>query len=281
MSVHLQREVVEGASLRVSYVYKNLRKLDGEVDLGRVSSFTVPFSFVDAGPDNRVGTADDQRLNLLSTERRAPNRIAYGPILARANAAMPRDDADYQTLELAFNRSTRNNWMLTTSFSHTWAKEFTNVNARTGVRDFAGHEQTFHWNPNQRLYGRNESNYWNFKAIGRYSTRWGFSAASTYRLLSGYNWSRSISVLFPTAGSTTIPASAISDNRTPATSILDVRLEEAVNVGSGKILFVADLFNALNAGTVTNFRIGSGARFKEVIALLPPRAVRFGVEWRF
>jgi len=279
MSVHVQREVLEGASLRVSYVYKNLRKLDGEVDLGRVGAFTVPFSFVDAGPDSRVGTADDQRLSLLD---RAPGTVSDriwtnpGP-----DVGTPRDDADYQTLELAFNRNVRNNWMLTTSFSHTWAEEFTNVNARTGVRDFAGHEQTFHWNLNQRLFGPNESTYWNFKAIGRYSTPWGLSAASTYRLLSGYNWSRSISVLFPTAGSTTIPASAVSDNRTPATSILDVRLEQAVKVGTGKILFVADLFNALNAGTVTNFRVGSGPRFREVIALLPPRAVRFGVEWRF
>ena len=144
-SVHVQREVMEGASLRVSYVYKNLRRLDGEVDLGRVGAFTVPFSFVDAGPDNRVGTADDQRLNLLPTEHRAPYPIASGPILARMSA--PRDDADYQTLELAFNRSTRNNWMLTTSFSHTWAKEFTNVNARTGVRDSQATSRRFTGTP--------------------------------------------------------------------------------------------------------------------------------------
>jgi hypothetical protein len=42
-----------------------------------------------------------------------------------------------------------------------------------------------------------------------------------------------------------------------------------------------DLFNALNENPTTGFRTVTGARFKEVIAVLDPRAARFGVRWEF
>jgi hypothetical protein len=47
------------------------------------------------------------------------------------------------------------------------------------------------------------------------------------------------------------------------------------------------VFNALNAQPVTNFRVASVnnasqvQRFREVIALLDPRIVRFGVRYEF
>ena len=44
---------------------------------------------------------------------------------------------------------------------------------------------------------------------------------------------------------------------------------------------MVDVFNALNADTAANFRITSGAQFKELIALLDPRIVRFGVRLDF
>jgi len=53
---------------------------------------------------------------------------------------------------------------------------------------------------------------------------------------------------------------------------------------------MVDVFNATNADTVTNFRLTSPAtntpvavnnRYKELIALLDPRIVRFGVRLDF
>jgi hypothetical protein len=42
-----------------------------------------------------------------------------------------------------------------------------------------------------------------------------------------------------------------------------------------------DIFNSLNANPVTNFRVITGSRFKEVISLLDPRIVRFGIRYDF
>jgi hypothetical protein len=42
-----------------------------------------------------------------------------------------------------------------------------------------------------------------------------------------------------------------------------------------------DIFNLTNSSTVVNYRNYSGSRFKEVIALLDPRIVRFGIRYEF
>jgi hypothetical protein len=42
-----------------------------------------------------------------------------------------------------------------------------------------------------------------------------------------------------------------------------------------------DLFNAINANPITGFRTVTGTRFKELIAVLDPRAARFGIRWDF
>ncbi len=42
-----------------------------------------------------------------------------------------------------------------------------------------------------------------------------------------------------------------------------------------------DVFNLSNANPVTNFRVISGSRFKEVISILDPRVMRFGLRYEF
>ena len=44
LSTNVEREIVQGLSGRVSYVYKNLRNVWGEVDVLRAPSYTIPFS---------------------------------------------------------------------------------------------------------------------------------------------------------------------------------------------------------------------------------------------
>jgi hypothetical protein len=41
------------------------------------------------------------------------------------------------------------------------------------------------------------------------------------------------------------------------------------------------MFNLLNSGTVTVFRTTTGPTFREVLGILDPRIVRFGVRYDF
>ena len=280
-SAHFEHEIGMGTSLRVSWVYKNLRRQIATVDLNRAVAFTVPFTFADVGPDNEAGTADDQTLNIFDREDGVSSNIVLtnpGP-----DVGTPAHDADHHTLELAFHRRFRDRWMLLASGGHTWTNQFYDESSRTGAQDTVHVRSVFEWRPNRRRYGPENTTTYNFKIVGRYETPWwGLGASTTYRFHSGYPWARRITPRLPEAGRENMPAEPVAHNRGPSLSILDVRLDKDFSLGGGTALTaLLDVSNALNAGTVTNFRTTSGSRFKEVIAILPGRSFRVGLDLRF
>jgi hypothetical protein len=84
------------------------------------------------------------------------------------------------------------------------------------------------------------------------------------------------------AGSETVFSEPLNSQRAPNVGILDVRAEKSFKLGSaGKVSAMVDVFNALNADTITNYRIATGAAYNQVIALLDPRTVRFGIRYTY
>jgi hypothetical protein len=279
LSAHLERELFKGSALRLSYVYKTLRDHDAEVDLARVGAYTVPFAFRDVGPDNVSGTADDQVVNLFDRPAGVPSdRVTTTP---GEEVGTPGYDSDFHTLEFGFNRRMQNHWMLSVSGSHLWSKKFQAVSTGTNIDDFVRHAPAFVWFPNSRRFGRETETTWSGKVIGRYEAPWGISASTTLRVNSGYNWARRITPNLPVAGRENMPAEPITSNRGQTTKLWDIRLEKALDVGNTKVTAIADIFNVLNSSTVTNFTTVTGPQFMQILALLPPRAVRFGVNFRF
>src|SRR5262249_5423114 len=79
-STHFEQELVPFLSARASYVYKNTRNGWAEVDLARVNAYTIPYAFLDVGPDGVRGTADDQPLALYDRPAGTPsNRVFTNP----------------------------------------------------------------------------------------------------------------------------------------------------------------------------------------------------------
>jgi hypothetical protein len=286
----LEREMAERLSVRTSYVYKAQRNGWAEVDLARANAYTIPVVFSDIGPDNVAGTADDQILNLVDRAARLPEQRTFtnpGHV-----AGVPEFAGDYHTIEFALNRRFDNRWLLMTSFEHTWADDFRTTGALTGnldvarqatVNPFATVQRTVLWNPNRRRLGRQETTYWNYKLVGRYVFPYEIAVSSSYKLQSGFNWARAISVPLENAGSEEILAEPVNSNRTENVNILDFRLEKSFRISSrgGRFTGMVDIFNITNANPITNFRVVTGPRFKEVISLLDPRIVRFGVRYDF
>jgi hypothetical protein len=281
LSTHMEHELFPSLSVRGSYVYKRIRNYDDEVDVARVNAMTVPFPFVDVGPDNIRGNTDDQNLLLFDFARGTPSdRVLTNPCRIEG---VPCEDGNYHTVEVALNRRFKDRWLLLSSFEHTWSKDFRSpAQTTTSALEALRHSERFLWNPNARRLGQQQQTYWNFKVVSRYELPLGFAAGVSYKLQSGFNWARNISVPFPNAGSVTVPAEPLDSNRTENVSILDLRAEKKFTLGSaGKVAFLFDLFNATNSNVVTNARITSGTRFKEVISVLDPRVFRFGVRYSF
>ncbi len=284
VSFHLEHELQENFSLRGSYVYKNRRNGWGEVDLDRYDQYSIPFRFNDVGADNTAGTGDDQALDLFDR----PRGISSDRTLTNPGnvEGMPDNYGNYQTVEFGVHKRFSDRWLLLTSYEYSWLKDWRRSLSGTGSLDVLRAVQpgltTWLWRPNQRLFGEGETTFWNYKLVGRYVFPYDIGVSASYKLQSGFNYPRELSVNLPNAGAETIPAEPFDANRAPNVGIFDVRLEKSFALGRpGRVTGMVDLFNLTNSGVVTNARNRSGSRYHEVIALLDPRTIRFGIRWEF
>jgi hypothetical protein len=281
ISGHVERELLTGLSGRVSYVYKNIRNDWAEVDLSRLPAYTIPFT-----PTDPLTGAT---LNLLTRAAGVPERRVF------TNPTDPEYTSDYHTVDFAVNRRFRGRWMAITSFTFSWLNQFNDrEQASTNALEAVDLGKTYRWRPNERLFGKERTTLWNYKLIGRYVFRWDIGVSGSYKLQSGLNWGRTLSISVPNAGTETVRVEPANANRAPNVGIMDVRLDKTFDLGGrrGRITGMVDVFNLLNDDVVTNFRIQSGSisaaqvgavspRFKEIIGLLDPRIVRFGVRYEF
>jgi hypothetical protein len=278
-STHLEREIVAGLSGRASYVYKSVRNEWVEIDPTRQAAMTIPFAFNDIGADGVAGTSDDQVMNLLDRPASTPQTRLF------TNPTDPGFDSDFQTVEFAINRRFADNWMVLTSFGYTWLNQFHAAVTNTGAIDALSTAKVYNWRPNQRLFGdegKETSTLWNYKAIGRYTTRYDIGLSGSWKLQSGRQWGRTTSVTFPGDGAQNVRMEPVTANRAPSVSIVDFRADKSFRFGRNmRFTAMVDVFNAMNSGTVTMFATTTGTTFKSVIGILDPRIVRFGARFDF
>ena len=227
-----------------------------------------------------ANTGDDQLLNLLDRPAATPQSRYF------TNPTDPTFGSDFHTVEFAVNRRFANRWMFLTSFAYTWLDQFHNATTGTGTLDALATGRTYNWRPNQRLFGdegKETSTLWNYKVIGRYVLPYEVGLSGSWKVQSGRQWGRSISVAFPGDGDAERPrrrghGQPRADRQHPRLP----RRQELQLRRFGKVTGMVDVFNALNSGTVINFStVTSATQFKRVIGILDPRIVRFGVRYEF
>ena len=284
MSVHVEHELRENFSLRGSYVYKNRRNGWGEVDMARYDQYSIPFNFNDPGADNTRGTADDQVIALLDR----PAGIGSDRVMTNPGnvEGMPDNSGDYHTMEVGVHKRFSDKWLLLTSFEHSWLTDWRRAASSTSglgvLRSIRPALTTWLWRPNQRYLGEAETTFWNYKLVGRYIFPYDIGVSASYKLQTGFNYARELSVNLPNAGAELIPAESFDANRAPNVNIFDIRFEKSFALGRpGRVTGMVDIFNLTNSGVVTNARNRSGSAYHQVIALLDPRIVRFGIRWEF
>jgi hypothetical protein len=269
ISLNLEREIATGLSGRVSWVYKNMRNVWGEIDVVRQAGYTVPFTINDPGADRVVGTGDDQQFQTLA--------LAAGTGTDRVYTNSEANNADFQTMEFAVNRRFSGKWMLLTSFGMTWS---TMNHAASGARSFV-------YRPFDTMFGedgKETDTLWNYKVVGRYVMPWEIGFSGSWKVQSGFNYARTISVNMPIEGARTIRVQPIDSNRYPSVAILDLRLDKAFEMGKfGRISPMLDVFNIMNSGVPTTVRTTNTATapFNEVTGILNPRVIRLGVRFSF
>jgi hypothetical protein len=270
VSLNLEREITTGLSGRASWVYKNMRNVWGEIDVVRAAGYTVPFTINDPGADRAAGTSDDQQFQTLAL----PAGIGTDRVYTNNDKA----NADFHTAEFAINRRFSGKWMMLTSFGYTWS---TMVHSAAAGRSVVYRPVDLMWGDE----GRETSTLWNYKIIGRYVLPMQIGFSGSWKVQSGFNYGRTISVPMPGGdGNRTVRVEPITNHRYPSVAILDFRLDKSVDMGKfGKITPMLDIFNTLNSGVPTTIRTTNtaAAPFQDVTATLNPRVIRFGVRFAF
>ena len=184
----------------------------------------MPVNVVDRGPDGILGNADDAVRTLYDIPAGTGTQRFF------TNPDDPSDDSDYSTVEMAINRRFRGGWMLLTSFEYTWLKEFVGVGSTTSVLSSAGNTKAYSWNRNLQQADRETTTIWNYKLIGRYQLPWQIGTSGSYKLQSGRQWGRSVSLSATPAlnlGSQTVRVEPVTANRAPNVHIVDLRLDKS------------------------------------------------------
>jgi hypothetical protein len=281
-TAYLERQLSEGIGVRAGYVYYQVKnQLNQYQPLRPASAYTTSFPFVDKGADNVAGTADDQSLNFFGIPTSLISGCTATTTTVTPNCAYPTNQVTqnapqngaYKTVEASLTKRQSHGWSASGGFGYTWSHDYplTYPNTPNGPFDY-----------DYTGYG--------FKMSGSYSAPFGILITPVYRFQQGANYARTLSVSAPAAcactfsaarggslSNTTVYATNFNAYRQDDISVLDVRVEKTVNLGTlAKVRLFGDVYNITNSYAAETIVQATSATFQQPTAILGPRTGRLG-----
>ena len=286
ISVSLEHEVVADTSFRVSYVRKDLSGDSGIWNAPQQAALLAG-----RGISCLVDPGWDCPLNALSGApliiQRVPDDAAG--LIDNRIAAFPGMEAAYDTLQLAVNRRFTSGFLLQASFDYQWRDEFRAAEGESRSPLFAdplvvgsgGHGRIWQ-NHGLDVDARQATTNWGARLLARYTLPYDVGVSANVRHQSGWPYALIQRVDIPGTGTNQpIFLTDLSANRSDNVTMMDLRLDKALNVGvRSRITLMLDLYNLFNSNAVTNFSLRTGDN-ERVIAALDPLAMKLGVRYQF
>ena len=268
-SLNLEHELVQNLSVRVTGVYSrenNLRRLLG---INRpYSSYSLPITNSDPGPDGVRGTADDS--GTLVTYYEYPASLQGAQFETLMPVTDPSLTNTYQAFEVTAHKRSSNNWQFMGTFGSAW-------------RDQPLGSDLIPLTPNAEIFAARHVRDWYGKVGGSYRfTRLGVLMSANFTGVNGEPFART--ALFTggrTITSVTLPVEAYGTRHRPNIELLDARFQKEVQLGGHKVSARVDLFNALNANPELAQTAQSGRNFLRPTSVLPARIAVFGLTYTF
>ena len=261
-------------TIQFNYVHK--RDGNGNMTLNEAlpfSAYTVATNYVDPGPDNRTGTADDSTITLFSVPRTHPG---FGQTVERTVQADGNNR--YHAMGVTFNKQYANNWSMLFSFD-------------SDYRDLR--DNSLRRNPNEVNFGpgtgTGTGSYqfarpsWNYamRLSGTYLLPWGLTFASSLQAQSGDYFFRELQVRDPNAVNVTVRVNPQA-GRYPWTKVWDNRVSKRIKTfGSQSLEGELNVYNTLNLSTITAQNNRIGATFLQPTTIIAARVFKLGVKYRF
>lgn len=276
----LERQLISDLAVRVLGLYShNVNNFRQEEVLRPYGAYNIPITRPDPGPDGRTGTADDPGVNMTYYEY-APALV--GQVFERTTYVNdPAIDQNFKSFELAVNKRYSHGWQM--SAAHTATKKYVPFFVGTMITEIDALTEGARRNPNAEINSTDSTWEWNTKISGSYDFSYGIRFGGNYQIRSGRPFARTH--LF--TGGQTIPqivlnAEPFGSRSLPNIHLLDFRAEKTFRIGSGQRLITRiNLFNALNASTVTSLNTRSGANFLRPSAIMRPRIAELSASFSF
>jgi hypothetical protein len=291
-TAYLERQLTEGVGARVGFVYYTVRDQTNTYQNQRpASAYSVPFTFVDRGPDNIVGSADDQNLTFYGIPTALISGCAASVVTPTPTCQFPTtqmlmnqpQNGKYKTFELSINKRQSHNYSLGGGFGYTWQHDYPGLTP--------GGTSAYPNTPN----GPFDYDYRGagFKLNGQYMAPWGITISPLFRFQAGSNFARSLVPAAPAScactfsaarggslANTTVFADKFGDNKQDNISVFDVRVEKTVNFGhAAKIRLFLDGFNLMNTYAAETITVSTGTSYLQPTAILGPRTGRIGARF--
>ena len=282
-SVSLEHELTTDLGARVSYVYKRLRNDYGNVNLVALNNrntaltetecvdcpagFNRTFNMM-AMPENLVGETENQTMNFPAGE----------------------SDMNFHTVSLALNRRFRNNLFYNIYFDYQWRSEPRSPGssstswAATTPLSSDPTAQGWFINYDQDIPTVQDTTNFQLKTSARYVLPYEIGLAGTYRFVSGFNYAPVHRVsLYDGALKPYVWLGFMSENRSDNVTVVDFRVDKSVPLGDRmSVQLIFDLFNALNANTITNFKLLDTAEpYQDIIDYLKGRTIGLSARLTF
>lgn len=277
--LQFEHELMPGFGVRLTGIHSRvLNWYRYENTLRPYESYTIPIRNTDPGPDNIRGNADDPGTVITYYEYPVAlrgNRF-QAPWIVNDAAA----DKDYTSFEIAASRRLANRWSMQGSFSFTQIDDPLPPNTAGGVGAFEANTR----DPNAEIFAADNTKEWQGRFSGSYLLPWwAVQLSANYQARSGAYWART--AVF--RGGVTIPSITLrveprDAHQLPTIHLTDFRVEKRLRLGGAKTLALRlNLFNLLNAGTITNISTGSGPTFGRVTGITRGRLAEFNIAYDF
>jgi hypothetical protein len=266
-SVSIERELAPGFAVRLTGIYSRDHSLAEVINpLIPASAYTIPITNPNPFNPSQTITYWDYPTSLRGASFQASERIN--------DSLLTQTD---KSLEVAASKRLSNRWLANASYS------FTKLN-QPGANWGA--------NPNNQINTLNTSHEWSAKASGSYQLPFGVQASANLEVRSGTPLQET--ALF-TGGVTipeiVLPVQPFGAQYYPNLWLFDGRFRKDFRlISSHKIGVGVDVFNLLNANTVTSVNTLYGPDFGHVttaagttttLPFLPGRDVQFVVNYSF
>jgi len=268
-SVGLERELLPDFAISATYVYKKQNNLIGLIETAGI------YEEVDmVSPDNGQTYTLFNQINVGTAEHFITNPSDYGQT--------------YQAVMLTLYKRYSNNWMLNASLTYSKSEGLNNLGKATGASqqaiiwygDYLGRDPNDYINARGRMPSDRP---WMFKIQAGYTLPWDIMASFNWIYQTGRPY-LSFTGFRLNQGFRKVIAEPRGDDRFPAWSIMDFRLQKTFHIGD-RVRFqtILDLWNVLNSGTTTSFASHDmwKDRYLETGGIFYPRRLQIGFRLQF